>query len=899
MQILREWMQRLLGTLGPGRRDRDLEEELRLHLELAAADAKRRGEAPQDAARAARVRTGSVAQAMDALRDQRGLPWLDALASDLVFGWRQLNKHRVASGAAILSLGLAIGATTAAFRLVDAVLLRPLPVVEPERLLYVATTFIDQQNRPDYRDDFDYPTFRRYVNAVGDRADLMVVGMIAPQEITVGAADEPEKIYRQFVSGNVFATFGLQPALGRLLGPSDDVMPGGHPVAVISYHYWSRRFGRNPDVIGTTFRMANQQYEIVGIAQKDYIGTEPGRVADLFIPAMMNVEAINSPGWSWFRLWVRPKPGVPSEQVRQILQTAFDDEHRQTVKSFPSDTPQQRIDAYLSEQVLLRPAGAGTSEMQKNFRRPLVILAALVTLILLIACMNVANLLIAQAMARGREMALRVSIGAGRSRLVRLVLVESALLAFFASAVGALFASWSAPFVVSMLAPPDDPVRLILDTDWRAIAFGVALAFSVTVLFGIAPAIRVSSVDPVSALKGGEHPPAQRRLTNSLIAAQMAFCVFVLFVAVLFVSTFTRLSNQPVGFSQHDVLVIETELRRKAQPPEIWTQVVDQLRQTPGVESAAVSSWALLSENRWSGVVRVAGRPLDSRPAYFLSISPAFFATLRIGMIDGRDFRPGDTPPKLDVKKQPAAGVGIVNEAFARVYFDGQNPVGKQVSVRPRNDQYIPMEIVGLVRDAAYFNVREPMRPTVFMPVEQRGTAALLVRTAGDPLALAPALRREISRAHPDFRVHTMAQHSALVDRQMLRERLLATLSVFFAVVALLLAGIGLYGVLNYAVIQQRREIGVRMALGARAADVVRCITGALLVMVSVGLLIGLAGGLAFGRLVEPLLFRVKATDPSTFLTPILILAAVAAFAAIAPALRAVRIDPAQTLRTE
>lgn len=341
----------------------------------------------------------------------------------------------------------------------------------------------------------------------------------------------------------------------------------------------------------------------------------------------------------------------------------------------------------------------------------------------------------------------------------------------------------------------------------------------------------------------------------------MAFCVFVLFVAVLFIATFERLSNRPLGFSHRDVLV--------------------------------------LSENRWSGVVRVAGRPLDTRAAYFLSVSPAFFETLRIGMVQGRDFRPGDAPPEIDANKQPVPGVGIVNEAFARAYFDGENPVGKQVSVRPRNDLYVSMQIVGLVRDAAYFDVREPMRPTVYVPFEERGNAALIVQTAGDPLALAPTLRREVSRANPDFRVRNIGVQSALVRRQMLRERMLATLSMFFAVVALLLAGIGLYGLLNSAVIQQRREIGVRMALGAGALHVVRRVTGAILGMVSIGVLVGLAGGLAFGRLVEPLLFRVKATDPATLMAPILILTGVAAFAAFAPAIRAVRIDPAQTLRTE
>lgn len=621
-------------------------------------------------------------------------------------------------------------------------------------------------------------------------------------------------------------------------------------------------------------------------------------MTDLFLPAMMNAEAINSPGWSWFRIWIRPKPGMTAEQIRQMLQARFRADRHERLKSFPADTPRERIDAYLREEVRLLPAGSGVSGVQKTFRRPLFILAALAALVLVIACANVANLLTAQTIARTREMALRVSIGAARWRLIQLVLVESALLAIFASAAGIVFASWSAPFVVSMLAPIDRPVRLILDADWRALGFGVALALTVTVLFGLAPALRASSIDPIGALTGSEDPHAQRRLTNALIAAQMAFCVFLLFAAGLFVATFERLLNQPLGFSPHNLLLLQTESRAN-HPPEIWAQVADHLRQTPGVESVALAGWAPLTGNRWRASVRVAGRAVEANAPYFLDVSSAYFHTMRIEMIQGRDFRAGDAPPRMNERHQPLSGVGIVNEAFARVYFDSQNPVGKRVSVRQNKDAEAPMEIVGLVRDAAYYSVREPMHPTVYVPVEPRNSGALLVRTASAPLALAVALRREVSRARPDLRVRAVEPQSAFVRQQMIRERLLATLSGFFALVALLLAGIGLYGVLNYAVIRQRREISIRMALGAGAAHVVRQVTIRMLGIVCVGSLIGLAGGLAFGRVVQALLFQVRPTDPITLMAPILALAAAAALAALPPAIRAVRIDPAQALRSE
>jgi predicted permease len=898
MRMLLEWVQRLWGTVRGGRRDADLEQELRLHVELATEAAERRGDSSQTAARPARRSAGGLSQAMDALRDQRGLPWLDAVVADVVFGWRQLNRHRVATSAAILSLGLAIGATTGAFRLVDAVLLRPLPVAEPGQLFVVATTRTDPLGQPDYHDYFDYPTYREYANAVGDNADVMLVGGTARQLVTVGRDDEPEAAFRQFVSGNVFASLGLQPALGRLLVPSDDVTPGAHPVAVISYDYWSRRFGRDAAVIGKTFRAGNQHFEIVGVAPRGFTGTEPGSVTDLFVPAMMNVDALDDPGWSWFRIWLRPKAGITTEQVRQTLLVRFRADHDERLKDFPADTPKDRIDAYLREELDLLPAGSGVSGLQRTFGRPLVILAALGALVLLIACANVANLLTAQAMARTREMALRVSIGAARWRLMQLVLIESALVAVFASAMGGLFASWSARLVVSMLSTVERPVWLLLDADWRVLGFGVALAVTVTILLGCAPALRASSVKPLGALKGSEDLHAHGGLTNVLMAVQMAFCVFVLFAAALFVATFEGLVNRPLGFAHQSLVLLETE-SRTAHAPHTWVQMADHLRQIPGVEAAAMAGWAPLTANRWTGDVRVPGGRVGARPPYFVDVSSGYFDTMRIWILHGRDFRSGDAPPRVDEQQQPLPGVCIVNEAFARVYFDGQNPVGKRVNRRPTKDVEAPMEIVGLVRDAAYFSVREAMHPTVYLPVEAREGGTLIVRTAGDPLALAPVLRREVSRARPDVRVRAVEPQSAFVRQQMLRERLLATLSTFFALVALLLAGIGLYGVLNYAVIRQRREIGIRMALGARAPHVVRRVTIPMVRMVGVGSVIGLAGGLAFGRVVEALLFQVRPTNPASLMVPLLALGAVATLAALPPVFRAVRIDPAQTLRSE
>ena len=634
------WIGRIRNQFRRGRVASDLDEELASHIDEAMAQ----GRSAEEARRA----LGGTLLHRERSRDIRLLPWLDALASDVVFGWRQLRKNRVVSAAAVLSLALAIGATSAAFRLVDAVLWRTLPVAAPERLSFLAVTnFVGLDGRLDYHDDFDYPTFRRYREILADRADLMLVGSAFKEDDLLDSGEEQEPIYRQFVSGNFFGVLGIQPALGRVLMPNDDRIPGGHPVAVLSHDYWTRRFGRDPKALGKTFRLGNDQYEIVGVAARGFTGTQPGVVTDVFIPSMMNAQALDNPGWSWFRIWVRPKPGMTPEQVRQPLQAALMLDHQERLKNLSSDTPKQTIDAYLSQAVILLPAGSGASGLQKDYRRPLLILGVLVGLVLLVACANVGNLLTAQAAAREREMALRVSIGAGQWRLIQLVLVESALLAVIASVLGTLFAWWSAPFVVSMLAPPDDPVRLILEADWRAMGFGIALTVVVTFLFGLAPALRASSVTPMRALKGGENPHSRSHLFRGLVAAQMAFCVLVLFIAGLFVATFERLSNRPLGFAPEGVFLLETGFSVK-QPPAVPMQVADHLQRIPGVRAVSLAGWGLLTGNRWTGTVLVAGRPMEARSPYFLGVSPGFFETMRIGLIGGRDFRLGDVPPHLE-----------------------------------------------------------------------------------------------------------------------------------------------------------------------------------------------------------------------------------------------------------
>jgi predicted permease len=570
---------RIANVFRSSRVNSSLDEEMQSHLEEAIAS----GRDPVEARRA----FGSPLQLREASREFKLVVWLDAVCADTVFGLRQLIKHRIPSAAAVLSLALAIGACMSAFRLIDALLLRPLPVASPE-LLSVVTYPTG--------DSFEYPHFRQLRAAVKGDAEVMAMSLVSRIGLTFGTDAETERVTAQFVSGWTFATLGLKPAVGRLFTANDDLKPGAHPVAVLSYDYWQRRFGGDPNALGRAFRCDNNQMcEVVGVIEPGFTGTETGTFTDVYLPTMMMYQrAVERRDWSWVRAWVRLNPGVAIEPVRQKLQAASRAFREDNARSFGSDLSDARIVRQINTPVSLEPAVAGVSGLQKDYRRSMVVLGVLVALVLLIACANVANLMTAQSAARAREMALRVSIGAGRWRLVQLVLVESALLAMCASVLGALFAWCAAPFVVSAINPPDNPARLALSTDWRVLVFSVVLTIGVTFLFGLVPALRASAVRPVSALKGGEDPHARRRLMNVLLAAQVAFCFVVQFVAGLFVATFDRLANQPTGFASERLLALQA-VAKGGQPIANWNQVMEHLRGVAGVESVALSGWALMS----------------------------------------------------------------------------------------------------------------------------------------------------------------------------------------------------------------------------------------------------------------------------------------------------------------
>jgi putative ABC transport system permease protein len=511
--------------------------------------------------------------------------------------------------------------------------------------------------------------------------------------------------------------------------------------------------------------------------------------------------------------------------------------------------------------------------------------------VLLIACANLANLISAQAAARAREMALRASIGAEPVHLVRLVLAECAMLAIAAAALGAVMAWPAAPFVVARINPPENPARLSLAADWRVLGFGLALTFAVTLLFGLPPALRASSISPVSALRDGDARRFRSRRMRVLIAVQASFCSLVLFVSGLFVATFDRLAHQDLGFSVDGLLALDTVTPRD-EPPQAWSQVAEHLRSVPGVESAAVSEWALLDGNgyRYNGI-SIDGGPPSEVAVRFLLVSPRWIETMKIPLIEGRDLRPGET------------GAAIVNREFAREYFPATDPIGKWFEATPGGEWGRRFQIVGVAGDTRYRTVRDPIMPVAFIPYTapwhvETFMVRVLPSQTNSP-ALASLLRDGVARARPGFRVTAIRTQQALLQAQTVRERLIALLGSFFAAVALLLAGVGLYGALDYSIFRQRREMAIRMAIGAQPREIARRLTLETFFMLLAGAFAGLAMGLASARYLGTLLYQVSPTGPAAIAFPSAALLAMALLASAAPLVRAARTDPAVLLRAE
>jgi predicted permease len=880
---------RLANALRSERLNREIDEELQLHIEEAIAS----GRDP-DEARRAFGSIGSILRQREASHSIRTAGWLESLLADVRFGWRQLSRNKVTSVAAVLSLALGMGSCVAAFRLIDALLWRPLPVAHADRLFALTRQVIGFDGKPIEADYWATPDFDLMRDAVKGQANLIAASYSERSDLTFASDNEMEKAHVQFVSGTMFSLFGLQPSSGRLLTALDDRAPGAGPYAVLSWDYWNHRFSRDPHVIGRSFHIGNQVYEIVGVGPRSFTGTEPGTVTDIFLPTMMMSYATQR-SINWQRTLVLVNAGVSIDPLRQKLAAVSHAFEAERAKSFHGMAPDS-ITRFLNQQVLIRPASAGASNFQQDYRRALGILGVLVAFVLLICCVNVANLMTAQAAARAHEMALRVSIGAGRGRLIQLILAQSGLLALFSAVLGAAFAAWSAPFILNRISPADTPVRLLLPADWRVLLFTIVLIAVVLLLLGLLPALRASTIQPVSALKRGEGRHSPHRMMRGAIAIQITFCLFVLLLSSLFVTTFEHLAQKPLGFSTDRLLLLDT-VAQKGQPFSEWDQTLDAIRNVPGVRSSAISIWSLLQGVITNSFISINGAAPGPNPAFFLNITPGWLGTMRIPILQGSDFQPEDTGP----------GEAIVSETFARTFFPGQNPIGK--TFKRAVDQGLLYRIVALVPDTPYSNLRDPMLPVAYIPlheVDEYGlpypisSSTFVVQTAAaNPFALAGTLRQVVAQRHNGLRVSNVRTQAELVRDQTLRERLLAMLAVFFAVVTLLLAGIGLYGVLNYSVLQRRREIGIRLAIGSPRAGIVRLVTLDVFLMIAVGGCTGIALGLVAARYVESLFYQVKSTDGEMIALPACAILLTALVATLPAVLRALRTDPTEILRAE
>jgi putative ABC transport system permease protein len=897
MKHLRRLFSKFAGLFTATHTHSEIDRELATHLASLEDEFERKGMSPAEARRQAYISLGGLEQTRTTCREHRSLPLLESLWADILFGSRQLLKHKVTTAAAVLSLGLAIGACTTAFRLLDALYLRPLPVSDPTHLYEIRFDGVTFSGEPSSWDATSPVHLEKLQAAVQGQAQLIGISYPKNNDLTFSSDAEMEKATVLHVSGNMFTSFGLHPALGRLLTEDDDRVKGASPYAVISYQYWTSRFGRDPHILGRTFRMGTTLYQVIGVCEEKFTGTEPGTLPDIYLPLMM-ASYIDNSGAGMLRLYVRPKSVADINTIHDKMYSAYRAFEQERAKAWVNVIPKEFLAGYPHEKIVFVPAHSGISSLQNKYRTALLVLTILVALVLLIACANVGNLITAQAASRTREMALRISLGAGRLRLVRLVMVENTLLALLSTAIGIAFAIWAAPFVVSRINPPDNPAHLALSLDWRVAAFALLLTLGVTLLFGLAPALRASAVKPVSALKGGEDPHSRQRWMHLSIAAQIGLCFMVLFLASLFVQTLQQLQQKPLGFNAENILLL-TGTTRQPQPAVAWDQITDRLRSTPGVESAALSSWAPLTGRVDNHLISVNGAPPSKVLARFQSISPGWLNTMKIPLLKGRDFRDSDAFPK----------VTIVSRQFAKQFFNGADPVGKYfVEAYSAPGQHSRVEIIGLTADSIYKDVHDDPLPIAYAPMHYETTAApiepisdavFIIRTTADPLSLAETLRRQIQHDQSAIRINDISTQLDLVRQQTIRERLLASLASFFATIALFLAAIGLYGVLHYSVLQREREIGIRIALGAAGLNIARLVTLRVFLMVLLGAAAGVALGTASAKSIQTLLYGVKGSDPTTLLLPAAILLAAALLAALPTVLRATRIDPAILLRQQ
>lgn len=834
---------------------------------------------------------------------------MSSLLPDLRFALRAIRRSPLFALVAILSLALGIGANTAIFTLMDQLMLRQLPVKAPDQLVMLYQR--GSHNGSNMGDRMNsYPIYQDFQAKAAPLSEVLCRRLF---NSSVSIGNQTERVDAEMVSGNYFTMLGVKAAAGRLFNSQeDDRVFLGHPVVVLSYDYWANRFARDPKVVGRKILVNNYPMTIVGVSGPGFEGLDPARSPQIRVPILMEPAMI--PEWSWFspadrrtrwvQVFARLKPGYTAESAGAPMQVLFHQirEYESTLPAAKDWSAYDRAQ-FLRGTIHVEKAATGYSDLRNGFSTALIVLMSMVGLVLLIACGNVANLLIARAFARQKEIAVRLSLGASRGQLMRQLLIESLVLSAGGGLVGVGLAAAMTRGLLALVPSEGSPLLISARPDARILLFALALTFLTSLVFGLAPALRASRPDVWTTLKDVAGSVAGRGgsllLRKGLVAAQVALSFLLLFGAGLFVRSLQNLKAADTGFRDPDNLVtfqLSPALSGYDAPRTVhfYSELLEGIRAVPGVRSAALADVPVLHGWEWDSTTSVEGHQAkdgEDMQAFMNSLSPGYFETMGIPLLEGRDF------DRRDIRED--SKVAIVNEQFARHFFGDRSAVGRHIGRGSGPGTKLEIEIVGVVGNSLYEGPREGVRRQVFIPNWGNDGVAFYVRAALGSRAAYAAVRNEVKKLDPAMPVYEMKTLAAQLDETLLTERLIALLSAGFGLLATLLATIGLYGVMAFAVGRRTRELGLRMALGARPGSVIWLVMREVLVLVAIGLAIGVPAAIGLGRLVAAQLYGIKGSDPFIAGASMALLAVVAAAAGWIPAQRASRIDPILALRYE